>query len=56
MSIDTREEIIERILDTNYYLSQAMLKGEIDSIKKYKQEQDNLINYILNEKSKKEKR
>lgn len=50
MSDDARQVIIERIIETNYYLTQAVLKNEKNKIVKYKAEMDNLIAFVLESK------
>jgi len=52
MSDDARQVIIERIIETNYYLTQSVLKGEVNKIKKYKAELDNLIAFVIEQKNK----
>ena len=52
MSDDARQVIIERIIETNYYLTQAVLKNERNNIVKYKAEMDNLIAFVLEQKNK----
>jgi len=53
MSDDARQVIIERIIETNYYLTQAVLKSDKNKIIKYKSEMDNLISFILEQKNNK---
>ncbi len=53
MSDDARQVIIERIIETNYYLTQAVLKSDKNKIIKYKSEMDNLIAFILEQKNNK---
>lgn len=53
MSDDARQVIIERIIETNYYLTQAVLKSDKNKIVKYKSEMDNLIAFILEQKNNK---
>lgn len=53
MSDDARQVIIERIIETNYYLTQAVLKSDKNKIVKYKSEMDNLISFILEQKNNK---
>jgi hypothetical protein len=50
MSDDARQVIIERIIETNYYLTQAVLKGDKNRIIKYKAELDNLIAFVIEQK------
>ncbi len=47
MSEDAKQAIIERIIETNYYLTQAVLKDDKNRISKYKSELDNLIAFVL---------
>lgn len=49
MSTDAREQFVERIIETNYYLTQAMLAKDTTKIDKYKKELDNLVQFILTE-------
>lgn len=50
MSEDAKQVIIEKIIETNYYLTQAVLKNEKNKIFKYKAEMDNLIAFVLENK------
>lgn len=52
MSDDARQVIIERIIETNYYLTQAVLKSDKNKIIKYKSELDNLIAFVIEQKNK----
>ena len=49
MSNELRQAIIEQVIETNYYLTQAIFRNDIDGIKKYKTELNNLINGLINE-------
>lgn len=47
MSEDSKQAILERIIETNYYLTQAVMKNDKNRISKYKTELDNLISFVL---------
>lgn len=44
----TKEEIKERLIELYYYLSQAMLKKDLEEINNLRLEIDNLIKEYLN--------
>lgn len=52
MSNDARQMIIERIIETNFYLTQSVMKKDNNRIIKYKAELDNLISFILEQNNK----
>lgn len=45
-----RKALVEQVIETNYYLTQAIFKNDIEKIKKYKWELNNLINGLLDMK------
>jgi hypothetical protein len=51
MSNDAYAKIVERIIETQFYLLQAVQNRDQNSIRKYKQECDNLIAYTLENKN-----
>ena len=47
---EERQQLIENIIETNYYLTQSIIKNDKNKIQKYKIELDRLIDFILKTK------
>ena len=48
MSSELRQAVIEQIIETNYYLTQAIFRNDFEKIRRYKGELNHLINGLLN--------
>lgn len=48
MNNELREQVIKRIVNRNYYLTQSIINNDIESANKHKLAINNLINGLLN--------
>lgn len=50
MSDESRQKLIEKIIEINYYLTGAMIEQNHTKIQKYKSKLDSLVAFMLQEK------
>jgi len=47
-----KEQIKEQIIETNFYLTQALIKGNVEDIEKFRAQLNNLVDSYKNELNK----